>query len=71
MLVFSKRKMIDRLTAQGMADQITPEIVAIMDDLDGQEVTAQCWERQVKDEPVYWCVGKSGKGEYVFEGDVV
>jgi hypothetical protein len=67
---FRKQKMIDRLTQEGKADQITKEIEEIMDDLDGQEVDTQCWDRQVKGEPVYWCVGKSGKGEYVHELDV-
>ena len=67
---FRKQKMIDRLTQEGKADQITKGIEVIMDDLDGQEVDTQCWDRQVKGEPVYWCVGKSGKGHYVHELDV-
>lgn len=67
---FSKQKMIERLMKEGKGDQITAEIEEIMNDLDGQEVTEQCWDRQVKDEPVYWCVGKSGNGNYVHELDV-
>lgn len=70
MLKFSKRKMVERLVKEGLGDKITPEIEAIMDDLDGQPTTAQCWNRQVFDEPVLWCVGKSGHGQYVNELDV-
>ena len=70
MMKFSKRKMVERLVMLGMGDEITPEIESIMDDLDGQPVTEQCWERQVKGEPLLWCVGKSGKGNYVYELDV-
>ena len=66
---FSKQMMVDRLTEEGMADRITDEIVAIMDNLDGQEAISSCWRRQVHGEPVYWVVGKDGKGEYVNELD--
>lgn len=68
---FSKEKMISRLKREGLADQITPDIEKIMDNLDGQEATSSCWRRQVYDEPVYWCVGKDGKGEYVNENDCI
>lgn len=70
MLKFSKRKMVERLIKEGKGDQITTEIEAIMDDLDGQPTTEQCWDRQVLDEPVLWCVGKSSHGQYVNELDV-
>ena len=70
MLKFSKRKMIERLVKDDLDELITPEIEAILDDLDGQPVTAQCWNRQVYGEPVLWCVGKSGHGQYVNELDV-
>ncbi len=66
---FSKQKMVERITAQGMADAITPDIIRIMDNLDGQEAISSCWRRQVYDEPVYWVVGKDGNGEYVNEQD--
>lgn len=66
---FSKQLMIDRLTKEGRADQITDDIIAIMDNLDGQEANANCWNRRVMDEPVYWVVGKDGNGEYVNEND--
>lgn len=68
---FSKRLMMERLKRHGMADQITPEIEAIMDNLDGQPATTSCWNRQVYDDPVLWCVGKDGKGEYVNENDCI
>lgn len=67
---FKKEKMIKRLEQEGLSDQITPEIDEIMDALDGQTVTAQCWRRQVYDDPVYWCESKDGKiGRYVNEVD--
>ncbi len=66
---FSKQRMIDRLTAEGLADKITPEIVAIMDNLDGQEAVANCWDRQVRGKHVLWVFGKDGSGEYVNEND--
>ena len=66
---FSKDLMVARLTREGLADQITDEIEAIMDNLDGQEASASCWERQVNDKPVLWVVGKNGKGTYVNEAD--
>lgn len=68
---FYKERMIARLTKEGLADQITPEIIAIMDNLDGQEATASCWNRRVFGEPVYWVIGKDGTGEYVNEYDCV
>lgn len=68
---FSKQKMIDRLTAEGRADAITDEIIAIMDNLDGQEAIASCWKRQVHNEPVYYVYGKDGHGEYVNEDDCI
>lgn len=70
MLKFSKRKMVERLVKDDLDELITPEIEAILDDLDGQPTTEQCWKRQVKGEPVLWCVGKSGVGQYVNENDV-
>lgn len=66
---FSKELMLKRLEEQGMLDQVDDDIIKIMDDLDGQEVTESCWRRQVYDEPVYYCIGKSGEGNYVNEND--
>ena len=68
-MVFRKQKMIDRLTKEGLKDKITEEIIAIMDDLDGQRADENCWNRRVKGEHVYYVKGKSGKGEYVNEKD--
>lgn len=70
-MVFSKQKMIDRLTREGRADQITDAILAIMDNLDGQKASENCWERRVKDEPVLYVVGKNGEGEIVNEEDCI
>ena len=71
MLKFSKEKMIKRVTKDGKADLITPEMLAIMDNLDGCPVSTQCWRRTVYNEPVYWVVGKDGTGTYVNEKDVI
>lgn len=68
---FSKEAMIKRLTEDGRADMITDDIIAIMDNLDGQEASENCWNRQVKGEPVLWVIGKDGHGEYVAEADCV
>ena len=68
---FSKQKMIERLTREGKADQIDDEIEAIMDNLDGQEASSSCWNRQVYGDPVLWVVGKNGHGDYVNEEDCI
>lgn len=70
-MVFSKEKMIERLKKSGRGAEITADIVAIMDDLDGQEATSSCWDRWVKGEPVLWVIGKSGEGQYVNENDCI
>ena len=69
MAKFSKQMMIDRLTKEGLADKIDEGILAIMDNLDGQEATTACWNRQVYGEPVLWCIGKDGEGHLVNEND--
>lgn len=78
-LVFSKRHMIDRLNREGKAEEITEEITAIMDALDGGEAVESCWRRQVYGEAVYYVhfaegkapAGQEGRGEYVNEDDCV
>ena len=68
---FSKEKMIERVTAIGKADMIDETVVKIMDNLDGQEVSTSCWNRQVNGKPVYSCVGKDGKTYDVNENDCI
>ncbi len=68
---FSKAKMMARIEKAGMLDMVDDEAREIMDNLDGQEATASCWNRVVRGEPVLWVVGKNGKGEYVNELDCV
>ena len=68
-MIFKKTKMVERLTKLGLTDKITPEIEAIMDNLDGQEAQASNWRRAVHGEPVFWVVGKNGEGDYVNEAD--
>lgn len=66
---FSKEKMIERITAEGREDMLTPDVISIMNNLDGQEAHTQCWKRVVMDEPVFYVIGKDGNGEYVNEND--
>lgn len=66
---FSKQRMMARLKKEGRLDQVDSEAEAIMNNLDGQEATASCWERIVHNAPVYWVKGKDGKGYYVNEND--
>lgn len=61
MMVFSKKKMIERVTREGRADMINDEVMAIMDNLDGQEAGTNSWHRQVYGEPVLAVRGKDGK----------
>lgn len=68
---FSKKKMVERLIKEGRGSQITDDIIEIMDDIDGQEVQENCWDRQVYGQPVFYVVGKSGEGRYVNEADCI
>ena len=68
-MIFRKQKMIDRVTREGRADMINDTVLAIMDKLDGKKATANCWRRQVYDEPVLWVDLGNGQGEYVNELD--
>ena len=66
---FSKDKMIARIKKEGREDMIDGEVMAIMDNLDGQTAEASNWRRVVHGEPVMWVVGKDGHGTYVNEDD--
>ena len=68
-LVFKKELMLKRIEEEGRSDMVTSDVVEILDNLDGQEVDKSCWDRVVYDKPVFWVVGKNGKGEYVNEND--
>lgn len=78
-LVFSKRRMLERLEKEGRAAELSPEVLAVMDALDGGEAIESCWRRRVYDEAVYYVhfagekapAGQEGKGEYVNEEDCV
>jgi len=70
-MIFSKDKMIERLTCEGNAGAITDEIISIMDNLDGQPVSTSSWNRQVNDAFVYACQGKDGKSYDVNESDCI
>ncbi len=64
-MIFSKKKMIDRITKEGRADMLDEKSLAIMDNLDGCEGNPHNWQHVVNDAPVLWVIGKDGKGEYV------
>lgn len=70
-MVFSKEKMLKRLEKIGMMHKVTAKELAIMDNLDGQPVGINSWERQVKGEPVYICQGKDGTYLDVHEDDCI
>lgn len=70
-MVFKKELMLKRVEAEGMMNMVGPVELAIMDNLDGQEVSTSSWARRVTDAPVYACKGKDGKFYDVYEGDCV
>lgn len=70
-MVFSKEKMIARLKEEGRFEGLSNEVFSIMDNLDGQPVGTNSWNRRVKGEPVYTCMGKDGKSYDVNEEDCV
>ena len=63
--------MLKRIKKAGMMHLVTEKELAIMDNLDGQEVNTASWNRQVYGEPVYCCKGKDGKYYDVNEADCV
>lgn len=67
-MVFSKEYMKRRLVNDGVAD-IPQDVLDIMDNLDGQEVGTNSWQRVVMGKPVYTCTGKDGKSYDVNEKD--
>lgn len=70
-MYFSKKKMVERVTAEGKADMLDEATLKTMDNLDGQPVTTASWQRVVNNMPVYSCTGKDGEVLPVFEGDCV
>ena len=70
-MFFSKEKMIQRITAEGRTDMIDEVVMSIMDNLDGQPVGTNLWQRQVYGKNVYSCIGKDGKCYDVNANDCV
>ncbi len=79
-MVFSKKRMLERLEKEGRTEEVTPEMLEVMDCLDGGEAVEQCWNRVVKGEPVFFVNWKNGRpasysadvsGEYVNENDCI
>jgi hypothetical protein len=70
-MVFKKEMMLKRIEAEGRSHMVGEAELAIMDNLDGQEVTTASWNRQVFGEPVYSCKGKDGRYYDVNEADCI
>ena len=70
-MVFKKELMLKRIEAEGRSDMVGGVELAIMDNLDGQEVTTASWSRQVYGYPVYACKGKDGQYYDVNEADCI
>ena len=71
MYKFSKARMIKRVNEEGRSEMLTDDVIAMMDNLDGQEASNSCWRRTVFGEPVCWVIGKDGVGAYVNERDCI
>lgn len=68
-MVFKKQLMLERVKKEGLMHLIGSREMAIMNNLDGQEVTVASWNRTVYDAPVYSCKGRDGKYYDVNEAD--
>lgn len=68
-MVFMKELMLKRVEAEGRMCMVGPVELAIMDNLDGREVTTASWARRVHGAPVYSCIGRDGNTYDVYEGD--
>lgn len=68
-MVFKKELMLKRVEAAGMSHLVGEKELAMMDNLDGQEVSSANWNRAVKGTPTYSCTGKDGKVYDVHEDD--
>lgn len=66
---FYKEKMLERVKKNGLIHLVGEAELAIMDNMDGCTVSARCFRRVVFHEPVYWCIGKDGTGNFVHEDD--
>ena len=71
--IYSASKTIDRVMHEQDPERLRiirqPNIIKILDDMDGQYATPSCWRRQVHGDPVMYVVGRSGEGRYVNEND--
>ena len=68
-MVFKKELMLKRIEKLGKMHYVDDDIRALMDNLDGQEVSTSSWGREVYGYPVYACIGKNGECHDVYEGD--
>lgn len=49
---FSKKKMLDRVEKEGLSHLLSPDILALLDELNGKEVDNYCWRNYVMDENI-------------------
>lgn len=55
--VFSMKKMMKRLKAEGREHLVEPQFKNLMYELDGHKASARCWRRVVYGQPVMYCCG--------------
>lgn len=68
-MIFKKELMLKRIEENNMMHLVGEKELAMMDNLDGQEVSSANWNRYVNDTPTYSCTGKDGKVYDVNEAD--
>lgn len=68
-MVFKKEKMMERIKREGRLDMVNSGVIAIMENLDGQEAQTNSWRRYVYGEPILAVKGKDGNWYTVNESD--
>ena len=70
-LVFSAKRMMNRVKLEGNGYLLDAKTLAFIQSLDGQPVSANSWNRQVRGEPVLSCQTKAGDFVDVSEKDCI
>lgn len=71
-LVFSKKRMVDRLRSLGLSDSIDDSITKVMDTIDGLPVhTGPNWQNTVYGHDVYMCKSNDGTNIPVSRDDCI
>ena len=71
MQVFKKQLMIDRIRKEGLLNQLTPDIIEIMDKLYGKKVRKNDWLDLIYDVIEYVAYDDEGKKYPINANDVV